>query len=153
MRPLVRSCAVLLGCREALRHVNGRTSSLSRVLCVNLDISHHDVATEGTATYRLQNPGANVCLASVAAVSGDKDNRLLRVNRVDFAMSAIGPLTLQQQTCCLAIDLLVPSVIQVPKLKLPIMRYELSDFERSVIKPMLPNKPRGIPRVDDRRVP
>ena len=32
------------------------------------------------------------------------------------------------------------------------MRYELSDFEWSVIKPMLPNKPRGMPRVDDRRV-
>ena len=32
------------------------------------------------------------------------------------------------------------------------MRYELSDFEWSVIKPMLPDKPRGIPRVDDRRV-
>src|SRR5262245_47628263 len=32
------------------------------------------------------------------------------------------------------------------------MRYELSDREWSVIKPMLPNKPRGIPRVDDRRV-
>jgi transposase len=32
------------------------------------------------------------------------------------------------------------------------MRYELSDCEWSVIKPMLPNKPRGIPRVDDRRV-
>ena len=30
------------------------------------------------------------------------------------------------------------------------MRYELSDYEWSVIKPMLPNKPRGIPRVDDR---
>ena len=28
------------------------------------------------------------------------------------------------------------------------MRYELSDYEWSVIKPMLPNKPRGIPRVD-----
>jgi transposase len=27
------------------------------------------------------------------------------------------------------------------------MRYELSDYEWSVIKPMLPNKPRGIPRV------
>lgn len=32
------------------------------------------------------------------------------------------------------------------------MRYELSDYEWSVIKPMLPNKPRGIPHVDDRRV-
>ena len=32
------------------------------------------------------------------------------------------------------------------------MRYELSDYEWSVIRPMLPNKPRGIPRVDDRRV-
>jgi transposase len=32
------------------------------------------------------------------------------------------------------------------------MRYELSDYEWSLIRPMLPNKPRGIPRVDDRRV-
>ena len=32
------------------------------------------------------------------------------------------------------------------------MRYELADFEWSVISPMLPNNPRGIPRVDDRRV-
>ena len=32
------------------------------------------------------------------------------------------------------------------------MRYELSDHEWSLIRPMLPNKPRGIPRVDDRRV-
>jgi transposase len=31
-------------------------------------------------------------------------------------------------------------------------RYELSDFEWSVIQPLLPNKPRGVPRVDDRRV-
>jgi transposase len=33
------------------------------------------------------------------------------------------------------------------------MRYELSDYEWSVIKPMLPNKPRGVPRVDDRPCP
>ena len=32
------------------------------------------------------------------------------------------------------------------------MRNELSDFEWGTIKQMLPNKPRGIPRVDDRRV-
>ena len=32
------------------------------------------------------------------------------------------------------------------------MRYELTDFEWTAIKPMLPNKPRGVPRIDDRRV-
>jgi transposase len=32
------------------------------------------------------------------------------------------------------------------------MRYELADYEWSTIKPMLPNKARGVPRVNDRRV-
>ena len=32
------------------------------------------------------------------------------------------------------------------------MRYELTDGEWLSIKPLLPNKPRGVPRVDDRRV-
>jgi len=32
------------------------------------------------------------------------------------------------------------------------MRYDLADYEWSAIKPMLPNKPRGIPRVNDRRI-
>jgi transposase len=32
------------------------------------------------------------------------------------------------------------------------MRYELTDYERVAIKPFLPNKPRGVPRVNDRRV-
>lgn len=32
------------------------------------------------------------------------------------------------------------------------MRYELNDHEWAAIKPMLPNKPRGVPRVNDRRV-
>ena len=31
-------------------------------------------------------------------------------------------------------------------------RFDLTDFEWSVIEPLLPNKPRGVPRVDDRRV-
>ena len=31
-------------------------------------------------------------------------------------------------------------------------RYELTDGEWSIIEPLLPNKPRGVPRVDDRKV-
>ena len=31
-------------------------------------------------------------------------------------------------------------------------RYDLTDFEWSVIEPLLPNKPRGVQRVNDRRV-
>jgi transposase len=42
--------------------------------------------------------------------------------------------------------------IQIPKLKPRIMRYELTDCESAAIRPMLPNKARGVPRVDDRRV-
>ncbi len=53
---------------------------------------------------------------------------------------------------CLAVHTVTLGVI----LKFPnwirFMRYELSDCDWSVIKPMLPNKPRGIARVDDRRV-
>ena len=32
------------------------------------------------------------------------------------------------------------------------MHYELADHEWAAIKPMLPNKPRGVPRVTDRHV-
>jgi len=32
------------------------------------------------------------------------------------------------------------------------MRYELTDYEWAATMPMLPNKPRGVPRVNDRRV-
>ena len=32
------------------------------------------------------------------------------------------------------------------------MRYELTDHEWTAIRPFLPNKPRGVPRVNDRRV-
>ena len=32
------------------------------------------------------------------------------------------------------------------------MRYELTDKEWTAINPMLPNKPRGVPRMNDRRV-
>jgi transposase len=31
-------------------------------------------------------------------------------------------------------------------------RYDMSDFEWSAIQPILPQKSRGVPRVDDRRV-
>ena len=31
-------------------------------------------------------------------------------------------------------------------------RYDLTEFEWRTIQPLLPNKPRGVPRVDDRRI-
>ena len=44
-------------------------------------------------------------------------------------------------------------MIQAPTLwELVDERYDLTDFEWSVIEPLLPNKPRGVPRVDNRRV-
>jgi len=50
------------------------------------------------------------------------------------------------------IDGAARDVIQAPKLEARIMRYELSDCEWTAIKQMLPNKPRGVRRVNDRRV-
>ena len=50
------------------------------------------------------------------------------------------------------VDRVTSSMIQGPKQEPPIMRYELSDVEWGIIAPMLPHKPRGVPRVDDRRV-
>jgi transposase len=43
-------------------------------------------------------------------------------------------------------------VIHAPKPEPPIKRYELADHERTAIKPFLQNEPRGVPRVNDRRV-
>jgi transposase len=51
-----------------------------------------------------------------------------------------------------AVDRVASAVIQAPKLGPRIMRYELGDYEWSVINPMLPNKPRGVPRVHDRHI-
>lgn len=31
-------------------------------------------------------------------------------------------------------------------------RYDITDFEWSIIMPLLPNKPRGVPRTDNRKV-
>jgi transposase len=33
-----------------------------------------------------------------------------------------------------------------------IARFDLTDVEWRLIQPLHPNKPRGVPRVDDRRV-
>jgi len=52
----------------------------------------------------------------------------------------------------LQVDFTAPPVIQARKLEPRIMRYELSDFEWAAIKPFVPNKSRGVPRVNDRRV-
>jgi len=45
------------------------------------------------------------------------------------------------------VDGVARHVIQAPKPEPGIiMRYELTDHEWAAIKPMLPNKPRGVPR-------
>jgi transposase len=52
----------------------------------------------------------------------------------------------------LRLDGIAVDMIQAPKLEPRIMRYELSEYEWTAINPMLPNKPRGVRRVNDRRV-
>jgi transposase len=42
-------------------------------------------------------------------------------------------------------------VFQASKTSAQIIRYELTDDECTAIEPMLPNKPRGVPRANDRR--
>jgi transposase len=32
------------------------------------------------------------------------------------------------------------------------VRYELTDYKGAGLRPLLPNKPHGVPRVDDRRL-
>jgi transposase len=52
----------------------------------------------------------------------------------------------------LGVDRIDQRVIQALQPGHRIMRYELTDYEWTAIKPFLPNKPRGVPRVNDRRV-
>ena len=66
-------------------------------------------------------------------------------------MSAISPkdhsisIYLDQS---LRVDVVARYVIQAPKPEPRILRYELFDCEWAAIKPMLPDKPRGMPRVN-----
>jgi transposase len=43
-------------------------------------------------------------------------------------------------------------MIHLPSWEDLMRRHELTDFEWKIIEPLLPNKPRGVPRVNDRRV-
>ena len=80
-------------------------------------------------------PPANVSLGSFASL-------LAYLQHVDYP-ARLGPETDVANTGI--------GVIQAPELE-PIMRYELKDFEWTAIRPFLPNKPRGVPKVNDRGV-
>jgi hypothetical protein len=64
------------------------------------------------------------------------------------SMSAIGPISDLQ----FGVANTEMGVIQAPEPGPRIVRYEHTDFERTAIRPFLPNKPRGVPGVNDRRV-
>jgi len=61
-------------------------------------------------------------------------------------------MALEARLGTVRVDGAAQAVIHAPKPEPRIMRYELSDYEWTAIKPMLPNKPRGVRRVNDRRV-
>src|SRR5262245_5801124 len=68
-------------------------------------------------------------------------------------MSALGPFSTDPAGFVSGfIDASPRVVIQASKARARIMRYALTDYEWTAIKPMPPNKPRGVPRVNDRRV-
>jgi hypothetical protein len=71
---------------------------------------------------------------------------------VRYAESGSKFKVLATQRRALRVDGDARDMIQALKPEPPIMRYELSDEEWSTITPMLPNKPRGVRRVNDRRV-
>jgi hypothetical protein len=73
-----------------------------------------------------------------------------RKSKTLFVDSAVLPLT--SGVGAHAIEVTYQTMIQGSKPEPRIMRYELSDHDWSAIKPMLPNKVRGVPRVNDRRV-
>ena len=76
---------------------------------------------------------------------------LVRVIHVGFAESLICPVIGPLRTWRFALEDVGPVVIQAPKREPRIMRYDLNNLEWAVTKPMLPNKPRGVPPVNDRR--
>ena len=67
-------------------------------------------------------------------------------------MFARCPVSVQIRTSRFSVDGVGMNVIQVPKPEPWVMRYALNDNEWRVIQPMLHDKPRGVPRVDDLRV-
>ena len=73
-----------------------------------------------------------------------------RLERGGYRLSFAPPR--QRRSRSEALSMAGGLLIQIPKLGSRIMRYELADYEWTAIKPMLPNKPRGVPRVNDRRV-
>jgi transposase len=73
-----------------------------------------------------------------------RKSKTLFVDSADFPLTSGAGARAFEVTC--------QTMIQGSKPEPRIMRYELTDHDWSAIKPMLPNKVRGVPRVNDRRV-
>ena len=131
---------------------------------VRLKVSAHhaiSVVTFGSVLHRkfARLGGRNACLQILTAdIDGDQVSDLhdfrsgsfstVSAGVVGWLMSASARSARRTGIGCFG----QTAVIQTPELGARIMRYELADHEWTAIKPMLPNKPRGVPRVNDRRV-
>jgi hypothetical protein len=69
-----------------------------------------------------------------------------------LAVATMCPLFGVSRTCQFDVANLRIDVIQTREPEPSIMRYELTDFKWTAIRSFLPSNPRGLPRVNDRRV-
>jgi hypothetical protein len=102
----------------------------------------------GVAAAKLK-PGAEQLCLCLQQVIRDRPSRFCVLVHARFTLKADMRL---DRSVPDRIETGLSAVIQVSNWELRIMCCAITDHEWAAIRPMLPNKPRGVPRVNDRRV-